>query len=220
MDKAHEAGRDSLEGHRALSPQSRNALKIVLAGLLMLCVLRPATAADDSNIHPAHLVDADLAEVERSLTEGADPNARHIDGASALHHLVTVSADMGTAGRRMRKGKIYFAGQWGATGHLAVAEALLKAGANVNLQDSVGQTALHIAALTGHSEAARFLLANGAEVGKRDERGRSAMDIALWTTTDEAIAEMAAATGEEVSARAVRSRAVAVMRLLSAYGAK
>ncbi|MEM7406179.1 MAG: ankyrin repeat domain-containing protein [Pseudomonadota bacterium] len=205
---------------KGLTRARRSRWLVTVAAALALGITARLALSNDAGIHPAHLVDADLPEIERSLAGGTDPNARHIDGATALHHLVTVSADMGTAGRRMKKGKIYFAGQWGATGHLAVAEALLKAGADVNLQDSVGQTALHIAALTGHSEATRFLLANGADVNRPDERGRSAMDIARWTTTDEAIAEMSAATGEDISARAVRARASAVMQLLKAYGAR
>ena len=85
---------------------------------------------------------------------------------------------------------------------------------------TVGQTPLHIAALTGHSEAGRFLLGNGAEVNARDTKGRTPLAIAQWSTTDEALAEFAAATGQKVNAEGMRRRAQAVIKLLEAYGAK
>ena len=97
---------------------------------------------------------------------------------------------------------------------------LLAAGANVNATDGAGQTPLHIAALTGHSEAGRFLLGNGAEVNARDTKGRTPLAIAQWSTTDEALAEFAAATGQKVNAEGMRRRAQAVIKLLEAYGAK
>jgi ankyrin repeat protein len=188
----------------------------LVANVLLLQV--SVIAAAGLTIHPSHIEDADLAEVERLLGEGADVNAKHISGASAMHHVVVVSAEMGTSGQRIRNGKIYFAGQWGATGHLAIAERLLEAGAEVNGMDASGQTPLHIAALTGHSEASRFLLGNGADVNARDHKGRTPLVIAKWSATDEAIAEFAAATGQDVNASGMRRRAYAVIKLLTAYG--
>ena len=199
---------------------SRNFITVVWTSLLLAFGSMQVCRANDAGIHPAHLADADLPAVERLITAGADVNARHISGTSALHHLVTVSADMGSIGQRMRKGKIYFAGQWSATGHLRLAELLLASGAEVNLEDDLGQTPLHIAALTGHSDAARFLLANGAEVNVEDTAKRTPSDLAKWSATDEAIAELASATGQKVDARAIRVRVKIMLDLLRAYGAK
>ena len=177
-------------------------------------------AAAENTIHPSYLDDADHEAVQRLIDEGADVNAKHISGATALHHLVTVSAEMGAAGQKIRSGKIYFAGQWSATGHKQVAQVLVDAGADVNSKDALGQTPLHIAALTGHSEASRFLLANGAHVNAPDAKGRTPLAIATWTMSDEAMQELEAATGQPPNAAAVRRRATAVIRLLEAYGGK
>ena len=197
----------------------RMLIQSTVAGYMALWSQR-LLAAEEVTTHPSHIDDADLEEVERLLEAGANVNANHIGGATAMHHVVAVSAEMGASGQRIRGGKIYFAGQWGATGHLAIAERLLAAGANVNATDGAGQTPLHIAALTGHSEAGRFLLGNGAEVNARDTKGRTPLAIAQWSTTDDALAEFAAATGQKVNVEGMRRRAQAVIKLLEAYGAK
>ena len=198
---------------------SSRMAKVLAIAIMSLYLGQHANAAE-LTIHPAHLADADLKEVTDLIEAGANVNARHIGGGTALHHLVIVSADMGSAGQRMHKSKIYFAGQWSASGHLPLAEKLLAAGADVNATDTLGQTPLHIAALTGHAQASRFLLANGATVNFKDNQGRTPLDIAKWSTPAAASAELAAATGQAVSPRAVRLRARSVLDLLAAFGAK
>ena len=188
--------------------------------ILLLVLVAPVSAVAQEVIHPPYLDDADAEAVKRLIDAGADVNSKHISGATALHHLVSVSAEMGISGQKIRAGKIYFAGQWGATGHKRVAEVLVSAGANVNSTDTLGQTPLHLAALTGHSEASRFLLAKGADVNAADTKGRTPLEIARWSMTDVAMKELAVATGQPANAKAIRRRAQVVIRMLQAYGAK
>ena len=90
---------------------SRNFIIFVWTSLLLAFGSTQVCSANDAGIHPAHLADANIQAVERLIAAGADVNASHISGTSALHHLVTVGANMRPIGQRTRKGKIYFAGQ-------------------------------------------------------------------------------------------------------------
>ena len=56
-------------------------------------------------------------------------------------------------------------------GHLAVAEALLAAGADLALATGAGQTPLHKAAFEGHDAVAELLLARGSDPNAADQEG-------------------------------------------------
>lgn len=73
-------------------------------------------------------------------------------------------------------------------GHAEVCEALLKAGAEVNVQtDPQGYAPLHSAAFAGHIEAIRVLLAYGADRGLVNYRGERPADTARRTGQMEAV---------------------------------
>jgi hypothetical protein len=55
---------------------------------------------------------------------------------------------------------------------------LLDYGANLNLQDWYGETALMVAVRTEHIEVAAMLIEAGADVTIKDMMSRSALDIA------------------------------------------
>ncbi len=57
-------------------------------------------------------------------------------------------------------------------------EALIAAGADINVCDKTGQTLLHAAARDWHPDVALFLIKNGADVNKQDNYGRSPIFIA------------------------------------------
>jgi ankyrin repeat protein len=61
---------------------------------------------------------------------------------------------------------------------VATVELLLAKGAQLDLADNRGRTALMIAAERGHAEIVKLLLAAGADPARRDKDGRSAADIA------------------------------------------
>jgi len=64
------------------------------------------------------------------------------------------------------------------SGCVAVAEALLEAGADVNAQDWLGQTALHFACEKDHSEMAKALVRAGANVNAIDREGLTPLHVA------------------------------------------
>ena len=66
-------------------------------------------------------------------------------------------------------------------GHPAVAEYLLKKGAEVNATTENGSTALLFAARFGHIEVVELLLLNKADPNIANERGATAIDWALKT---------------------------------------
>jgi ankyrin repeat protein len=186
--------------------------------LVSFCTTHGATA--DEGIHPSYLSEPDFPGVKRAVEEGADINAKHIAGGSALHYVVTVSAQMGLTGLIIREKRIIKPGQWDATGHAEVAAYLVKKGADVNSKNTTGKTPLHVAALTGHSAAATFLLAQGAQINAVDADGKTALDWAKWSATDDAISELSQATGTRINARGVRKRADKVQAALIEHGAK
>jgi ankyrin repeat protein len=63
--------------------------------------------------------------------------------------------------------------------HEAAVRLLVSRGANVNLQNNAGRTALTTAALTGDVAIAGLLIDHKANVKLQDASGKSALDYAL-----------------------------------------
>lgn len=114
----------------------------------------PAFLAEDpSLIQPAK--DNDVEKLEQLLTDGADIEAKDIDGYTALQHAV----------------------MWG---NIEAAELLLENGADVNTTDSWGLTPLMNANYdAGGIEMAQLLLDYGADSSLEDFEGYTAYDHAL-----------------------------------------
>jgi ankyrin repeat protein len=95
----------------------------------------------------------DIAEIQRQLATGADPNAQDCSGWTALMY----------AALPMKSEAIAF---------------LLRAGADVNATSRMGQTALMAASLTfsGTAEKVELLLAASAHKDARDARNMNAFD--------------------------------------------
>lgn len=100
---------------------------------------RPVDRAAGSGNLVESIRAGDLAELERKLEAGADPN--ELDSEFHLPPL----------------------GWTGLYGHADLAEALIKHGADVHVKGESGFVALHQAAFMGHPEVASLLLEHGAD---------------------------------------------------------
>jgi ankyrin repeat protein len=112
----------------------------------------------------------DVAAIERLVAEGASPDAMNSAGEPALH-----TAAMGNAG---------------------TVSALVRLGADLNVRDSCGDTALMVATTQGDVQCVRALLAGGAD---RTLQGMD--DSGYWRYEGLTAIELAEATGKaEVAA--------------------
>ena len=65
------------------------------------------------------------------------------------------------------------------TGYVDYLDLFIKAGADVNMTDTMGNTLLHRAAECGHWECLRLILNAGADVNATDEDGTTALMLAI-----------------------------------------
>ncbi|XP_061479307.1 ankyrin repeat domain-containing protein 6 isoform X2 [Rhineura floridana] len=65
-------------------------------------------------------------------------------------------------------------------GHLHVAQILLKAGCDVDLQDDGDQTALHRATVVGNTDVIAALIHEGCALDRQDKDGNTALHEAAW----------------------------------------
>jgi ankyrin repeat protein len=130
------------------------------------------------------------------LREGADVNAAHGDGMSALHWaaeagdaemaamLVAAGANVKSVTRVGHYTPLHIAARGGRA---EVAAILLEAGASVNARTTPGETTpLHLAAASGSVETTKLLLARGADVNAREaEWGQTPLIFAAsWNRAD------------------------------------
>lgn len=136
----------------------------------------------------------DVPRVKLLLEHGADVNATDPLGHDPLYHAAGAFAPgLETDGRSVVELLIqYGANVNGASGPgrltplhavarrgtVAIAEALLKSGADIEARDSKGETPLRRAVNCGQERMVRVLLAHGANARSRDKRGVSPLDIA------------------------------------------
>lgn len=153
----------------AKAPQQRDAITRAADGAL-------ADAAERG----------DLAEIERQLAAGADPNAREgsrqptpLQLAARKGHATAIAA-LATAGGRVNSAMYdgvtaLMLAAW--NGRTAAVDALLDAGADVHHVNDWGNTALIDGCRRGHLDAARVLLIAGARADVRDAQGKLPIDV-------------------------------------------
>ena len=107
-------------------------------------------------------------------------------------------ADYGAVNQPDERGwaPVHWAARWGDR---AMMQALIDAGAEIELFDSRGHMALHLAARWGNCEAVRCLLANGADIHAMDSRGAGVLHLAADRADTAELAGMleAAETGTD-----------------------
>ena len=94
-------------------------------------------------------------------------------------------------------------------GYLEEIKRLIKSGADVNVADNQGRTALHAAAgtslyLSKNTEVVKMLIAEGADVNAADNQGRTALHAAagtsLYLSKNTEVVKMLIAKGADVNA--------------------
>ena len=154
-------------------------IAVTPAGALVAAV--PGAGVVDALLADAPLADAardgDLEQVRALIGTGADVNAAHGDGMTALH--------------------------WAAErGSVEMVEVLIYAGANAKAVTRIGDyTPLHLAAKSGSADVLRALIAAGAVLDARTTTGgASPLHFAAASGSTEAVAALVDA-GAEVDAR-------------------
>ncbi len=128
----------------------------------------------------------DTGAVNRLLADGADPNVRQSDGATALHwavhredteivtSLIEAGADV-DAVNRLGASALFLAAQGG---NATMLRRLLESGADPNLALPLGETPIMTAARSGTVEGVRHLINIGADVNLSERsRGQTAL---MW----------------------------------------
>ncbi len=174
-----------------------------------------ASALFASSAFAVDLIDAvrnqDSSTVQSLLTDGADPNARQPDGATALHwaayrdnaELVATLLDSGAdvdAVNRLGASALYIAAK---SGNGDLIEQLLKAGARPDVALELGETPLMTASQTGSVKGVRLLLAAGADVNVRENsRNQTAL---MWAAAQghTEVARLLIAAGADLEARSM-----------------
>jgi ankyrin repeat protein len=159
---------------------------IFLLAVLALCD-RNCAALD------APLADAvenqDAGTVQSLLRSGADVNASHSDGMTALHW-AAYHDDLRLVERLLAAGaNVKAANRYGVTplalactnGNGDIVEKLLASGADPNSTLPGGETALMTAARTGRLAPVQSLLERGADVNARERKGQTAL---MWAAAE------------------------------------
>ena len=154
----------------------RGSLRVKLMGALCVTALLAAAPSDPPVADAAMRGDRDA--VRALLQQGADVNASHGDGMSALHWaaehadaemaemLVYAGANVEAVTRIGRYTPLHVASEAGSA---AVIEVLLKAGVDANASTTnSGVTPLHLAAASGNADAVAALVDHGADVNARE----------------------------------------------------
>jgi ankyrin repeat protein len=128
----------------------------------------------------------DAEEVQQLLAEGADPDVRQADGATALHWaayredadmlaaLVQAGANVNVI-NRLGASPLYLAAK---SGNAELIESLVRAGADPDLALQEGETPLMTAARAGTVKGVEVLVAAGADVNVHEQsRGQTAL---MW----------------------------------------
>ncbi len=172
-----------------------------VASLTSVLALTPISAAVDAPVADAAMRQ-DIETVRGLIAQGADPDAAHGDGMTALHWaaqaddvglvaaLLDAGADVEARTRLGGHTPLHVAGRSANEGAVA---ALLEGGADPNAVTTTGATPLHFAAGSGASGAVAALLDRGADPDAREPVwGQTPLMFAAGRARTEAIAVLLA----------------------------
>jgi ankyrin repeat protein len=196
-------------------------MKTWSAAVLYLCGLVVVAAAQGTGRAPVAdaAMQKDAAAVRALLQQGADVNAAHGDGMTALHWaashgdvelaqmLIYAGANHRATTRINGYTPLFYASREGTAG---VVDALLEAGADAKARSSAGTTPLMLAAAAGSVDTVRRLLDAGADINaQEDARGQTPLMFAAAYNRVAAI-ELLARRGANV---ALTSKVVDLLEL-------
>jgi len=163
---------------------NQSTVSSALAALALIISSAIAWAENPLLIETAKHQDAEA--VRLLLSDGADPNARQPDGATALHWavyqedpnmlaaLVQAGANVNVT-NRLGASPLYLAAK---SGNAELIKNLLRAGADPNLALQNGETPLMTAARSGTVKGVKQIIAAGADVNANEKsRGQTAL---MW----------------------------------------
>ena len=124
---------------------------------------------------PVSLFSADILELVKVL----DAND------TAKFKSMIVSAEDADSARSDNNKSVLMYASW--IGNSEAAEYLVSKGADVNAEDSMGVTALHLALWKSYNAIAAFLLEHGASANIMSHEGMTPLDIAIMKNNQEMI---------------------------------
>ena len=138
-----------------------------------------------SPLHYAALNNRDPDVINVLVQAGSDVNVADQYGQTPLH-IVVAQANLEVLPAFLKSSvDLNAQNRWGQApllvaaihhDHQVIMEMLLEAGADANVPNHAGSTALHWAAMRGRCEAMELLLAAGAEPELQDKKGRFPVD--------------------------------------------
>jgi len=181
---------DGIHLRRATGQTARGVrrwpVRLLLAMAALVVTAGAAVAADPDPPLIEAVKHQDLMAVNRLLADGADPNVRQSDGATALHwavhredaeivtSLIEAGADV-DAVNRLGASALFLAAEGG---NATMLQRLLESGADPNLALPLGETPIMTAARSGTVQGVRHLIGAGADVNLSERsRGQTAL---MW----------------------------------------
>lgn len=148
---------------------------------------------EEPTIHDA-CIDGDIALVQSLLNQGASINSKNPEGETALHIstllanseiltlLVKSGADVNIKDDKKGFTALQFALEF--LDDLKIAEILIDAGGEVDIEKVSQSTALHFATLHNNEKVIGFLLDSGMDVDLRDNQNRTPLFLASLLNKD------------------------------------
>jgi ankyrin repeat protein len=177
------------QGQTALHKASRRGDTDVIS--IILNHGADVDAQDNGGSTPLHLAisDAQLLDAEPAigvlLEHGANVNLRNHEGQTALHKASSRRDDIDTMHIILKHGLDVNALDNNGLTPLDLANSertvglLLEHGANINLRNGQGQTALHKVSLLGNPNIIHLILNHGADVDAQDDGGSTPLHLVI-----------------------------------------
>jgi ankyrin repeat protein len=153
---------------------------------MAVCVSAGGSAmASEANLRLNEAAErGDVAEIERLVAAGADPNVLVGDWTPLLcaaerGHVAAIAALLAAGARVDGKASDGWTplSRAAVKGNTATVDALLSAGADVHQANARGDTALFFVSRWGHIDATRVLVEAGARTDARNHKGKRPIDV-------------------------------------------